>query len=95
MRPSFKLLTVAGLSLSAIAAGGALLAAQSPVRAGNLPEKTVSQIIRSSGKTQAPVREVRAVKPGRYADSCKTATWPYIPEECLIRGKPVHIRVLK
>jgi hypothetical protein len=53
MRPSFKLLTVAGLSLSAIAAGGALLAAQSTVRAGNLPEKTDSQIVRSSGKTQA------------------------------------------
>jgi hypothetical protein len=96
VRSQVKLLTAAaGLTTIVLAATGAILAVDSSVQASSLPETTIQQVIRSSDAGTAPVRQVRAVRPDRFADSCEQAAWPYIPEECLKEGAPRKVRVLK
>jgi len=97
MGSQFKLITAAGLAATVLAAAGAILAVDSSVQASSLPETTISKVIRSSETNTATVRQVRAVRPDRFTanSSCEQANWPYIPEECLNKGAPRKIRVLK
>jgi hypothetical protein len=82
--------------MTIVAATGAILAVDSSVQASSLPDATIEQVIRSSGTGTAPVRQVRAVRPDRFTTgSCEQAAWPYIPEECLEKGAPRKVRVLK
>lgn len=96
MRPPFKLLTAAGLALCVSAAAGAILTTESSSRASSLQATTTAEAGQSSGGISAPVEQVRAVRPDKFtSDSCQKATWPYIPEECLGKSKPVEVRILK
>jgi hypothetical protein len=96
VKSQFKLLTAAGLAMTVLAAGGAILAVDSSVQAGSLPETTIKQVIRSSETGPVSVRRIRAVRPDRFAAvSCEQANWPYIPEKCLEKADPGKIRVLK
>ncbi len=68
---------------------------QSNVEASGLPASTVRQIIQADAHSPAPVTDIRDVQPDRFTtESCKKANWPYIPQECLTRGKPA-VRILK
>jgi hypothetical protein len=96
MRPRFKLLTAAGLGICVCGAAAAMLTTESSSQAGSLPQATIQNVIRSSDDGSVAVRDVRAVRPDRFTtDSCKKATWPYIPEDCLRKGEQVQVRVLK
>ena len=101
MRPRFKLLTAAGLGICVCGAAAAMLTTESSSQAGSLPQATIHEattqnVIRSSDDGSVAVRDVRAVRPDRFTtDSCKKATWPYIPEDCLRKGEQVQVRVLK